>query len=256
MSGTTLLKKLLATSTMTAMAFAAASTVSAAHAQEVDPASDDPGTTIVGGGTQEEELPWISALHGGGSFTCTSSQIDAEWVLTAAHCVEGGGDYSVRIGSLTRSSGGTERDVAEVHMHPEYDWPHYDIALLRLAEPFENEYAPLATEADLELGQSSTIYGWGSENPDWSGPLPEDLKYSDGNTSEQGCDWDVIICIVGDGGVAGGDSGGPAFVQSAETGEWVQAGVCAVGYQPTDGTWSGYMSIPESADWIEEVAGV
>ncbi|MGH8876618.1 MAG: trypsin-like serine protease, partial [Stackebrandtia sp.] len=42
---------------------------------------------IVGGAPVEEDKPWISALHNGGSFTCSSSQIGAEWVITAAHCV-------------------------------------------------------------------------------------------------------------------------------------------------------------------------
>jgi secreted trypsin-like serine protease len=55
--------------------------------------------------------------------------------------------------------------------------------------------------------------------------------------------------------VAGGDSGGPAFVQSAATGQYVQVGVCAIGYQPTDGRWSGYTSIPDHADWVDSIMG-
>lgn len=258
MSGTPLLKKLLAASALAVVAAAAAVATSAAQAEEGPTSSgsgDDVGTNIVGGGVQEEVLPWISALHRDGGFTCTSSQVAAEWVITASHCVESGGNFTVRIGSLQRSSGGTERAVSEVHMHPDYDWPNFDIALLKLSEPFENQYAPMAAAEDLELGQATTLYGWGSENADWSGPLPEDLKYSNGNSSDQGCDWENIICVVGDGGVAGGDSGGPVFVQSPATGEWVQAGVCAVGYKPTDGTWSGYMSIPAAADWIDQTMG-
>lgn len=211
---------------------------------------------IVGGGTVTDEKPWIAALHNGGSFTCTASQISAEWVITAAHCVEGGGDYNVRIGSLARSSGGTVVDIAEVHSHPDYNWPDNDISLLRLSQPHDNAYAPMATDADLSPGQASTIYGWGSENSDWSGPLPEQLKYSNGNTTDAHCGVANVICMTGDGGVAGGDSGGPGFVASAATGEHVLVGVCAVGHQPADTNWGGYTSIPANADWIGQVTGL
>ncbi|CAM3552052.1 S1 family peptidase [Stackebrandtia soli] len=260
MSPRPILTKALAVVGMSLLALAATALSLPAHAATPSPAAidsdGDPGTTIVGGGPVNDPKPWIAALHNGGAFTCTSSQIGSEWIITAAHCVEGGGNYSVRIGSLDRSSGGTERAVSEVHMHPDYAWPLNDIALLRLAQPFDNEYAPMANSADVQLGQASTIYGWGSENADWSGPLPERLKYSNGVTSTEGCQTTNVICMVGDGGVAGGDSGGPGFVQSPVTGEYVLAGVCAIGYKPTDGRWSGYTSIPANADWINQVSGL
>jgi secreted trypsin-like serine protease len=241
---------------LAALAIPAAATAIPAFA---DDTARDPGQShakIVGGGSVSDDKPWISALHNGGSFTCTSSQIGAEWVITANHCVEGGGDFTVRIGSLERSSGGTMRTVDQVVSHPDYNWPLNDMALLHLSEPFDNTYAPLASPADIQQGQESTIYGWGSENPDWSGPLPEHLKYSNGNTTAEGCDWNNVICVKGDGGVAGGDSGGPAFVKSAATGEYVQMGVCAVGYQPADQNWSGYTSIAANRDWIKQVSGL
>ena len=223
-----------------------------------DPAPGEPGdvgTTIVGGAPVTENQPWIAALSGDNGFTCTSSQVDAEWIITAAHCVENGGSFTVRIGSLDRTSGGVVRAVDEVNIHPDYNWPENDIALLHLSEGFANGYAPMADTRDVLLGQDATIYGWGSENSDWSGPLPEHLKYADGVTSAQDCDTAGVVCVVGNGGVAGGDSGGPAFVRSPVTGEFVQVGVCAIGYRPTDGTWSGYTSIPDHAEWITTILG-
>ncbi|GAA4910942.1 trypsin [Stackebrandtia albiflava] len=216
----------------------------------------DVGTDIVGGGTVTEPKPWIAALYNNGGFTCTASQIGAQWIITAAHCVEGSGAYSVRIGSLSRSGGGTVVTVSEKHLHPEYAWPNNDIALLRLSQSFPNSYAPMATSADLSTGQASTIYGWGSEQPDWGGTLPDRLKYSDGNTTTQWCDTPGVICMMGDGGVAGGDSGGPGFVASAQTGRYVLAGVCAIGHVPADTRWGGYTSIPHNATWINQVSGL
>jgi len=216
----------------------------------------DVSTNIVGGGTVTDQKPWIAALHNGGNFTCTASQISAEWVITAAHCVEGGGNFSVRIGSLSRSSGGTVVNVAEIHNHPDYSWPDNDISLLKLSQPHQNTYPKMATQADLSLGQASTIYGWGSENSDWSGPLPEQLKYSNGSTTTTYCGVTNVVCMIGDGGVAGGDSGGPGFVASAATGEYVLVGVCAVGHSPADTNWGGYTSIPANAGWINQVTGL
>lgn len=254
MSGKPLIRKLLPVAAISALAVGTVFVSTNAFADN-DDSDAGVGADIVGGAPVQDEKPWISALHNGGSFTCTSSQVAAEWIITAAHCVEGDGEFSVRIGSLERSSGGTERTVDEVNIHPGYNWPENDIALLHLSEPYENTYAPMATAEDVELGQDAVIYGWGSENPDWSGPLPEHLKYADGTNSEEGCDTPGVVCVVGNGGVAGGDSGGPAFVKSPATGEYVQVGVCAIGYQPTDGTWSGYTSIPDHADWVDEIMG-
>lgn len=221
------------------------------------PHDDDASTDIVGGDFVTAEQPWVAALHRDGQFNCTASQIDAEWILTAAHCVTADDDFSVRIGSLQRSSGGEMRDVAEKFLHPDYDEAHeYDIALLRLAEPFENEYVSLATEEDMDaLGQEGVIYGWGSENEDWSGPLPEDLKYAEGVTTDDRCDYESMICFTGNGTAAGGDSGGPIFLESPVTGEFLHAGVCAASYNPIVDSWTGYTSVPMSHDWIDEITG-
>ncbi|GGM38235.1 trypsin [Longimycelium tulufanense] len=214
---------------------------------------------IVGGGTVNENLPWISALHRNGRFTCTSTIIAPRWVLTAAHCVGGGSGYSVRVGSLNRSSGGQVANVSRVIRHPRYDWPTADIALLQLDRNVNTTYSKLANRADLRDGQAVTLYGWGSEKADWSGPLPQLLKYARGNITKVSCT-DVsanprVICTRTNGSVAGGDSGGPAVVRNA-SGEVVQAGVCAVGHRPAGSGWAGYTNVALFRDWIRSHAGV
>nr|BFF00174.1 trypsin-like serine protease [Streptoalloteichus tenebrarius] len=225
-------------------------------------AGDSPGDTtpfIVGGGTVSQQKPWISALHNNGGFTCTSSVIAKRWVLTAAHCVEGNGKYSVRVGSLDRGSGGTTANVSKVVRHPNYKWPTADIALLQLDRDVNTTYVRLATNADLADGKAVTLYGWGSEKADWSGPLPRKLKYANGNVTKVSCS-DVsatprVICTKTDGSVAGGDSGGPAVVRGAG-GQEIQAGVCAVGHRPAGSGWAGYTNVAAFRDWIRSHAGV
>lgn len=214
---------------------------------------------IVGGGYATTGRPWIAALHSNGSFTCTSSQIGASWILTAAHCVPNNSGYSVRIGSLNRSSGGTVRTVDSVVRHPNFNWPAYDIALLHLSQPFSNTYAPMArVSGDLVVNQAATIYGWGSEHADWSGPLPERLKFANGNVSSTSCASSVMpaICTQTNGSVAGGDSGGPAIVLSPRTGTYLLAGVCAVGHKPAGSGWAAYTPIFRHMGWISQTTGL
>lgn len=234
------------------------SLATAAPAQ-ASPTRSEVHPTIVGGGTVTNNLPWIAALHSNGGFTCTASQINRDWIITAAHCVPNNSGYSVRIGSLARSSGGTVRNVSQVVRHPEFNWPAHDIALLRLAQPYDNSsYVRLATSADVRQGQAATIYGWGSENPDWSGPLPERLKYANGSISSTSCSSDVapLICTQTDGSVAGGDSGGPVMILSPATGTYVHGGVCAVGHKPAGSGWAAYTSDATHRSWISSVSGV
>lgn len=227
----------------------------AAPAASADTVPADVTPSIVGGDTVTEAVPYISALHSGGSFVCTSAIVAPEWVLTAAHCVDGGSDFSVRVGSLTRSSGGTEATVSEVHKAEDFNWPEGDMALLRLAEPVQAEYATMATAEDLQAGQEVQVFGWGSQNADWSGPLPEDLQTTTGTTYD--CeDASKVVCTDTAGSIAGGDSGGPAMVKSAKTGEWVHLGVCAIGHQPANDGYAAYTSDAEYRDWIKQVAGI
>ncbi|RZS43105.1 trypsin [Herbihabitans rhizosphaerae] len=220
-------------------------------------AADEPAVQpfIVGGKTVTDQKPWIAALHGGGGFTCTSSVVAPTWVLTAAHCVEGSG-YSVRVGSLDRSEGGTVVNVKRVVQHPQFNWPDHDIALLELERAVQTETLPLANDADMRDGQAVEIYGWGSEKADWTGPLPRRLKMASGTAYN--CDEQAVhvTCTDADGGVAGGDSGGPALVKSAATGEWVHAGVCAIGHKPANDQWGGYSTTASYRSWIKQVAGI
>lgn len=256
------LRKLLPVAVFAALAIPVAVVSLPALADDSGPSGDKPPKEdrIVGGGTVEESdlKPWIVALHNEGDFRCTSSQISAEWILTAAHCVTTDGQYTARIGSLTRSSGGTVVDVSEIKIHPDYQQGNlYDIAVIKLAEPFENDYAKVAWDDEhLKVGQASTIYGWGSEKADWSGPLPENLKYSNGTTTETYCEMPEDVCVIGDGAVAGGDSGGPVLVKSPATGEILLAGACEAGHNPADYKWGGYASTVFHSKWLKETTGL
>jgi secreted trypsin-like serine protease len=217
-----------------------------------------PSPRIVGGQVVPNTIPWMAALYMNNNYQCTSTQINRSWILTAAHCVEASATYTVRIGSLDRSSGGTTRTVDLVVRHPSFSWPHFDIALIRLSTPFDNSsYSPLAATADIRLSQSAAVYGWGSENADWTPPHPRRLKYALGTVSSTSCESSQLglICTQTNGSIAGGDSGGPAFVLSPATNTWVQAGVCAIGHKPAGDGWAAYTAVHRVRTWIRNTSG-
>src|SRR5262245_23773089 len=80
--------------------------------------------SIVGGRSATMPYPWIAALYHtgpGGAFFCAGSLIAPNWVLTAAHCVSGyrwASDLSVRVGSASRSRGGSTTVARRLVPHP------------------------------------------------------------------------------------------------------------------------------------------
>ena len=128
------------------------------------PAPDQIKPAIVGGEeTAVGAWPWMAALvyraFGNaldGQF-CGGSLIDAEWVLTAAHCVLNGDGsvadpYSIDV-VLSRhqlsSSEGVRVALQEILPHPGYDSASsdHDLALLHLATPVNLGALPLLNPA-------------------------------------------------------------------------------------------------------------
>ena len=157
------------------------------------------GRRIMGGApVRQQDFPWQVALYEGSSFICGGSLIGAQWVLTAAHCVDASDDvpYIPTVPVLIRPSklrvmhgatdlgakGGTWRSVAAIHAHPRYngevprEGADGDIALLRLAAPISSAkkaYGGLLVSASeaakfVVPGACALVSGWGHRRPDGS----------------------------------------------------------------------------------------
>jgi transmembrane serine protease 11D len=142
------------------------------------------GTRIVGGvPVAIKDHPWQVGLIRGfleepqRSQFCGGSLIDANWVLTAAHCVrndvvrEDPARLNIVAGTAAYLSGGERIQVAEIHVHDKYNQTtmDHDFALLRLAKQATID-GTLPTKPIKTVDASTTVKvrtkawvtGWGA----------------------------------------------------------------------------------------------
>jgi trypsin len=235
------------------------------------PGSSDP-QRIVGGELAEiEDYPFQVALLSGDFQFCGGTLVNSQWVLTAAHCVEGaiGGQFDILIGTANLTQGGERVEVQAVRSHPEYaNALDYDVAMLRLERPLLYPRSFLQTPDRPELsepGLTATAIGWG-QLEDGSGP--DDLRTVEvpiissvecADISGPGVIGPRSLCAGGPElgrGVCFGDSGGP-LMTTFEFG-WVQVGITSFlaernrcGNEP-----AVYARVSELLDFIIGTAGI
>lgn len=197
---------------------------------------DQPPRPLVYGGFDAENPGWIVALFKNGGFACTGALIHAQVVLTAAHCVDEPGNYSVLIDEEWLYSAGLTRSVKTISIHPGWggEFNDTDLALLGLDTPVTT--VPLATLNTTglwpEQSQNLAIAGWGQYESD--SPPSEYLQAADvyatsgmdGTIDPSYCDLDATAATIGGmfcfggpvtAGVCPGDSGGPVVGWSSPT---------------------------------------
>jgi secreted trypsin-like serine protease len=200
--------------------------------------------------------PWMTALVYSddssafyGHF-CGAALIRPNWLLTAAHCVEGmrPSELEAVVGAHDLKNDPAERiGVQEILMHPDYD-PYSldsDIALVALSRSLSGETVPpIASGTDL-AGETGIALGWGYTDPDRLSPsetlqqaaLPivSNLTCNTAFNAYTGYPYDDPITgnMVCAGDLKGGkdacigDSGGPLMVLDGDA--WRLAGLVSWG---------------------------
>ena len=179
----------------------------------------------------------------GGHF-CGGSLVREDWVITAAHCVEGTNSNSiqVKIGlhNVNGTSGAISRYVDQVIVHPQYSgWSlDNDYAILHLTQPVTN-FEPIQLITDNSHDNEpvmSTVMGWGATSSGgWSSTylleVDVPIDNSCGNYSNSDITNNMICAGDSNGGEDScqGDSGGPLIMTNDE-GEYELIGIVSWGY--------------------------
>lgn len=239
------------------------------------PGDDGPKTRIIGGEDATETYAFMASMQtrDASDHNCGASLISPEWILTAAHCVEGDdpADWQFRIGTNTYNDGGEVVYPAEFITHPDYaaDIAGADVALVRLESPAES--TPIRIGSATPADESEIrLLGWGLQCPTRGcGEAPVDLQQLDTTVlpdadceqaaADTGGTYDAAreLCENTNEGTTAacyGDSGGPALAKEGE--EYVLVGDTSRGFYASCLEGPGvYNDVTAHVDWINEVTG-
>ena len=190
------------------------------------------------------KYPFMVSLRYGGEHWCGGSLVRENWVITAAHCVEGVSESSlqVKIGlhNVNSTSGAVTRNVSDIIAHPQYSgWSlDNDYALLELSSPVTT-FEPIQLITDDSHDDEpvmSTTMGWGATyEGDWNGsnvlmevdvPIDESCGVIGNEVTNN------MVCAGDNNGgedSCQGDSGGPLIMINSD-GEYELIGIVSWGY--------------------------
>ncbi|GAB0100224.1 Chymotrypsin-2 [Sergentomyia squamirostris] len=124
---------------------------------------------VVGGETAiDGSAPYQVSLQGRFGHSCGGALIDKNWVLTAAHCVQGAdlSSMSILAGTNDLTKGGVRYYLKQTFMHSRYNKPNFanDVALIKLNSSVTFSDRVKAIDYDYRAvpnGAVIRLTGWG-----------------------------------------------------------------------------------------------
>ncbi|GJQ83330.1 hypothetical protein Trydic_g15638, partial [Trypoxylus dichotomus] len=200
---------------------------------------------VVGGyNATENQFPYQVSLRYNGNHNCGGSIIGDKWVLTAGHCVSGYNKQYLKVvaGSLYLSTGGTQYNVANIIVHPNWNPSTIknDLAIIEIDGEFgcTDSVRSIPLKSHYIEEKDCVASGWGRLYA--GGPIPNQLQYINLRTllnTECQQRWgsipvgDCEICTltVAGEGVCNGDSGSPLVINGKQIGIVSWGNACANG---------------------------
>jgi len=232
------------------------------------------GDKVVGGTVAVPgDWGWQISMLFNGRHICGGTLVDANWIVTAGHCVYGylnPSFYSIDIGLHDRTvkeSWFINRKVQRVIIHEQYDdWTlHNDIALMKLTTPATIDYyyiVPACVQRSSEdlSGKTSWATGWGTlfsggslSRYNMQVPMPVLTDARCIQRFGEDVDGPTHVCAgeVGNNkDTCQGDSGGPLVLKNDLDGLWYLIGITSWGYGCGDG--GVYTRVSHHVQWIED----
>ncbi|XP_063599845.1 chymotrypsin BI-like [Penaeus indicus] len=236
----------------------------------VDPRIHVNATPRIVGGVEATPHSWPhqAALFIDDMYFCGGSLISNEWVLTAAHCMDGAGFVEVVLGAHNiRENEASQVSIVSTDFFTHENWNSWlltnDIALIRLPSPVStnsNIKTVRLPSSDVSVGTTVTPTGWGRPS-DSAGGISDVLRQvnvpvmtNNECDSVYGIVGDGVVCIDGTGGksTCNGDSGGPLNLNGMTYGitSFGSSAGCEKGYP------AAFTRVHYYLDWIEQKTGV